>query len=684
MKKITKILLICASLILICLFLGSCRHRHTVVTYEGVAPTCTAVGYADGEKCLTCGEIFLERYLLPPTHTGEWIYDQHPRYNVDGKRHMTCELCGEYAEERVPATGSAGFTFKQLKDGTYAIVGGEPLAYDGMVYYPEMHEGRPVTSISIFNHYKDRDIGIFIPRTVEKISFSGSGDHRIYVYIVDVENEYYSAIDGNLYNADGTTLFKYASANDSEVVTLPDGVRTIESYAFNRCDSLLELHLPEGLECIKSNAFYHCKMLFKINLPATLKIVHSDSFVNCYSLMCLIDKTPEALGKDLSLGHDPDHITDESRIRFTNIGDYLFYESENGVYLLKYDGDEEDVTLPEYENGVKYKIHNYAFSNNTSLKSIDLSDYVTYIGSHAFAYCSALESISMGNSVTEIGSFAFIECTLLKDIELCEGMTSIGSHAFDSCKALTSIKLPSTLKKLGNYAFQHCHRLKEIILNEGLEVIGAGTFLNCAVLEEIKVPDSIVSILNSAFGNCISLRTVTLPSSLTKIPDQLFTYCKSLEHISIPDGVKEIGKEAFANCLSLKSVIIPDKLESLGDYAFCGSGIESIELPQSLKTIGNGAFYGCLSLESLSIPEGVGEIPDSLLYGSGVKEVVIPRSVSSVRFSSFEGTMALTTLTYEGTVSEWKSVSISGWCHEVLKYKLTVKCTDGELEFKEQ
>ena len=75
-------------------------------------------------------------------------------------------------------------------------------------------------------------------------------------------------------------------------------------------------------------------------------------------------------------------------------------------------------------------IGNYAFSNCTSLTSIDIPEGVTSIGDGAFRYCTSLTSISIPDSVTNIGEYAFFYCTSLTSVSIGKGVTSIGNYAF--------------------------------------------------------------------------------------------------------------------------------------------------------------------------------------------------------------------------------------------------------------
>ena len=64
---------------------------------------------------------------------------------------------------------------------------------------------------------------------------------------------------------------------------------------------------------------------------------------------------------------------------------------------------------------------------------------MTTIGELAFSDCSSLASIDIPNSVTTIGEQAFYDCTSLASVNIGESVTTIGDGAFLFCDAITSV-----------------------------------------------------------------------------------------------------------------------------------------------------------------------------------------------------------------------------------------------------
>ena len=93
------------------------------------------------------------------------------------------------------------------------------------------------------------------------------------------------------------------------------------------------------------------------------------------------------------------------------------------------------------------------------------------------------------NSVTEIGDDAFSECSSLTSIEIPNSVTSIGDCAFYGCYCLTSIVISNSVKRIGYSAFAYCFGLTSITMQRATPpIVGSYLFDECSKLETIYVP----------------------------------------------------------------------------------------------------------------------------------------------------------------------------------------------------
>lgn len=205
--------------------------------------------------------------------------------------------------------------------------------------------------------------------------------------------------------------------------------------------------------------------------------------------------------------------------------------------IRSYSGDEKDVVIPSYVDGIQItSIENSAFTNNTNLESIIISDGVISIGGDCFEGCVNLKKVVLPTHMDVINSEAFKGCYLLEDLVLPNYISNIYDHAFQNCQSLTSFKIPS-----------------------GIKTITYGLFYGCKKLKNIELNDEINKIETSAFSQT-SIEYIELPSTINELGDQIFTGCSNLKLVKInePDsGSLSIGRMLFDSTMKETDIIIP-------------------------------------------------------------------------------------------------------------------------------
>ena len=184
-------------------------------------------------------------------------------------------------------------------------------------------------------------------------------------------------------------------------------------------------------------------------------------------------------------------------------------------------------TYIEDNNGLA-SIHNY----HQKIQSVKLPQTTgtTLIPNRAFDQCSLIKSMDIPDNFTTLGTAAFNQCDGIETLTFHKGLTEMGSNCFWKCKSLTSVALPVGLKNIGTYAFVECDALSQIVIPEGVERLETGCF------EQTNIS------------------TVRLPNSLEYIDANAFRQCQNLTTITIPENVKEIGSGAFYNCKRITDV----------------------------------------------------------------------------------------------------------------------------------
>ena len=391
----------------------------------------------------------------------------------------------------------------------------------------------------------------------------------------------------------------------------------------------------------------------------------------------------------------------------------MSFEIENGV-LLKYDGDDTDVIIPD---GVTV-IGKQAFMFCKALRSVTLPEGVTEIGEWAFCGCKSLGSVTLPEGVTELDEGAFGGCEALTSITLPEGVRMIGEWAFSGCKSLLSVTLPEGVTEIGRNAFSGCKSLGSITLPEGVTEIGDYAFYECSSLKSITIPEGVTEIGNGAFYKCSSLKSITIPRKMSRIvgsnlyPDEIRKsealvqgfltrpalydaetaedyikyvafFLEKFTDIPVPTA-QDLAQNAELSERILQAwkqsciigydgkllryggsdahVVVPEGVTRIGERAFreCKS-LKSITLPDSLTEIGGLAFSGCSSLESITIPEGVTEIEKEVFERcSSLKSIILPEGVTKIGYRAFDKCKSLVSVTFPQKLSKLFSDAYEG------------------------
>ena len=461
--------------------------------------------------------------------------------------------------------------------------------------------------------------------------------------------------DNVLFNMDKSKLISNRN-QEAKSFIIPNGVMSIEKYAFSDCSSLISISVPKSVTSIGDGAFDGCSSLSSIAISDSITSISAWTFDGCSSLRSLvIPDSVTSIGNEAFRGCSslcslviPDSVT--------SIGDGAF----DGCSSLR------SLVIPDCVTSIR----DGAFDGCKSLRSLVIPDSVTSIGDGAFSSCSSLRSLVIPGSVTSIGDGAFSSCSSLRSLVIPDSVVNIKGNPFchwkgkleclsasfiyednvlfnmDKSKLISfrnqeakSFIIPDGVKSIGNRAFDYCYSLISISIPNSVTSIGDESFIDCSSLSNLVIPNSVTSIGAWAFDGCKSLRSFVIPDSVTSIGYGAFSYCSSLSSLVIPDSVTSIGDSAFEDCTSLSSLVIPDGVTSIRDYVFSGcSSLSSLVIPNSVTSIGDSAFSGCSSLSSLVIPDSVTCIGFGAFEGcSSLRDIVIPNSVNDIEDRAFEG-----------------------------------------------
>ncbi len=147
-----------------------------------------------------------------------------------------------------------------------------------------------ITIKSIFISKKTKELS-GIPWDLEEIN-------------VDPQNEFYTSIDGVLYNKEITELIRFPNYKEVIEFTVPETVIDIGPSAFSDNKFVKKVTLQNGVETIDDGAFFRCGALEEIILSDTLKKINDYAFAYYEKLKeIIIPRSVEYIGANLFIGY---------------------------------------------------------------------------------------------------------------------------------------------------------------------------------------------------------------------------------------------------------------------------------------------------------------------------------------------------------------------------------------------
>lgn len=236
--------------------------------------------------------------------------------------------------------------------------------------------------------------------------------------------------------------------------------------------------------------------------------------------------------------------------------EYSYSSSKDCIYIMKYVGTQEYVTVPASIEGKEVRYLSDAFKNNTTIKKVELP--YTLVDMGRFTGCTSLEEIQIPNKVKKVRSYAFYGCKSLKNVQFSDGLLEIGDYAFARCEGLKEVIIPNTVTSSGRGAFSNCTNLQKVVLSQNEDNINIKAFYNCKNLTTITFSKNLYWIRQEAFVGCKALQKINLPSKMAFIEDYAFHDC-GLTEIKLPKNVNTLGEGVFSDCKKLKKIVIKSK-----------------------------------------------------------------------------------------------------------------------------
>ena len=410
-------------------------------------------------------------------------------------------------------------------------------------------------------------------------------------------------------------------------VSLPEGLISLDEFAFMDCQKLQEIRLPKSLKTLGRGTFAGCHALPEIELPEDLETVGEGALMNCLSLTSVV--IPASV---IEMGDRP-------------------------------------------------------FSGDWALKTVEIKGNVPRLSSSSFHECDALQEVLITGSVGTIGDDAFMDLDSLERVQIASGLKTIGKRAFWLCDNLTTVSLPDGVTSIGEEAFKECSSLTTINLPNSITTIGANAFNGTKLTGPLNIPSSLVSLGDNAFHGCGGITgTLVFPAAMENISTNVFAGCSGIEEIILPRGVLTIGDGAFNNCSGVQRLWLTNSIQSIGANAFNGmkslkkvyfsgtileweTGIQwadkGYQIGVAITTNEETASGSCGEALTWSLNSagdltvsGTGDMADFTATGAPwaeyrdqVKLVIVGQGVTSIGSSAFQDCKNLKTVSLPGSLT---------------------------------
>ena len=457
-------------------------------------------------------------------------------------------------------------------------------------------------------------------------------------------------------------------------VSLPEGLISLDEFAFMDCQKLQEIRLPKSLKTLGRGTFAGCHALPEIELPEDLETVGEGALMNCLSLTSVVIPASVIEMGDRPFSGDWALKTVEIKGNVSRLTDSAFSECDALQEVLITGGVET--------------IEERAFYNLNSLERVQIAGGLKTIGKRAFWLCDNLTTVSLPDGVTSIGEEAFKECSSLTTINLPDSITTIGAGAFSGTKLTGPLNIPSSLVSLGDNAFHGCGGITgTLVFPAAMENISTNVFAGCSGIEEIILPRGVLTIGDGAFNNCSGVQRLWLTNSIQSIGANAFNGMKSLKKVYFSGTILEwetgiqwadkgyqIGVaittneetasgscgEALTWSLSTAGDLTVSGTGDMADFAATGAPwaeyrdqVKLVIVGQGVTSIGSSAFQDCKNLETVSLPGSLTALGEAAFLRCGeLTNVKLPASLKSVGEDCFTDCEKLVLLDLTGVPDE--------------------------------
>ena len=404
-------------------------------------------------------------------------------------------------------------------------------------------------------------------------------------------------------------------------VILPNNITNMGYFSFESCSSLTTIDVPETVTVISKGCF-RASGLESITLPDGIKRIESQAFADCRNFMGTANgvlELPDGIEKFCSQDDDGyDYYVVGGSYKYTEAGTqwmflnaplkgiafhgkgspatfsriFLTFDWYNAHYDLSNSGlTEKELAQLPFTSPAQGEPTRYTYLD---IRGCDI-DYTTPLGKYLrttlekFAEANSEVTVLMDDGIIRDTSYTQVDAEItLEAGQSVEEALKIWSEANENADVTTITHLVVKTNEGRELSAADFTAIKNTLINS----------LRYLDISEVALKNN--EIPESAMSNVEKLTEVKLPKGIKVIGASAF-YNTNLLSFDMPQTVTHIGNSAFGKCYALSGEIkLPNNLVSFGSSVFDNSPITRLEYHGPLKVLG-GFGFGRNTIEYLDL-----------------------------------------------------------------------------------
>lgn len=331
------------------------------------------------------------------------------------------------------------------------------------------------------------------------------------------------------------------------------------------------------------------------------------------------------------------------------------------VTVVAYSGTEGTSTNPGTVNYLDNQLPQYAFANDTTLRTLVLPLNLATISSNAFYQCKNLNALEIPTMVITIANTAFNYCKALISVNPANtaNFSAVNGVLFDRTQtqlihvptALSgTYTIPSTVNTINSSAFIGCAFLNDITIPEWTSMISTSAFSGCTGLNSIRVLNPLpVAISATVFAG------VDTVNCILKVPVNALNAYRAADNWKAFDRIIADGFAVTTQPVTGTTQTTSNfhgTLEDMGtstvsSYGFCWNTTGSPSITDSKTNFGNASQAGAFVVPISGLTPGTkyyvkayATNSTETVYGNEVSFTTNYPPVNLPLFENFDGTLS--------------------------------------------